>query len=162
MPPDTRLAQALHEGVAQRLTGVAAALRSVAELADEDRARCSKELDAAIAELRAIMEDRAAAAGGGGASELEQLIRDFVVEGIRNAEKHSHPRVIAFSGSVSPDRIQVEVLNDGVEPSGGGNGTHLGLWMLGETAARLGGSIDAHRLGGDGWRTALTIPRRGV
>jgi signal transduction histidine kinase len=157
LPPDASLAQALHEGVAQRLTGVAAALSSVADLTPADRHRCAKELDAAIAELRTVMQQ--GAANGADAPELEHLIRDFVVEGVRNAEKHASPRMIAVMGSISADRIQLEVLNDGVEQVQNGNGTHLGLRLIGAAAARRGGRLDTHRLGDHGWRTSLTVPR---
>lgn len=155
---DTRLAHALHDGVAQRLAGVAAALQSAGELSASDRARCAAELSAAIAELRELIEQ-----GAGGpedpAGDLERLIRDFVVEGIRNAEKHAHPRAIAFSGYMTGDRIHVEVLNDGVPPSTSAEGTHLGLRLIGDEAARQGGTVAAEPLGPDGWCTTLTIPR---
>ncbi|HEX8052979.1 MAG TPA: histidine kinase [Thermoleophilaceae bacterium] len=156
--PDTRLARALHDGVAQRLAGVAAALGSARDLSASDRARCAAELSAAITELRELIEQGAggpdAPAGG-----LERLISDFVVEGIRNAEKHAHPHLIAFSGYVAKDRIHVEVLNDGVLPATSAEGTHVGLRLIGDEAARQGGTVAAEPLGPDGWSTRLTIPR---
>lgn len=157
MPPDARIAHVLHEGVAQRMTGVAAALRSADRLAPADRDRCVEELDAAIAELRTIIEE-GAGADEHPAVELERLVHDFVVEGIRNAEKHGRPRVIAFTGHLLCNGLHLELLNDGVSPDGGA-GTGVGLRLIREEALRHGGSVVAEPVGPDGWRTALTLPR---
>lgn len=149
----------LHEGVAQRMTGVAAALRSADRLAPGDRDRCLDELDAAIAELRTIIEE-GAGVDAGPAVELERLIHDFVVEGIRNAEKHGRPRVIAFTGHLLCNGLHLELLNDGVSPDGGTHGTRVGLRLIREEALKHGGSVVAEPVGPDGWRTALTLPRK--
>jgi signal transduction histidine kinase len=155
---DAQLAQSLHEGVAQRLAGVAAALGAAREVTPEVRERCAEELSAAIGELRGVMEE-AAARGPGPESELESLIRAFVVEGIRNAQKHADPHVIAFSGQLADDRIHVEVVNDGVSGSLEAEGTHLGLELIGLEATRHGGSVTSEPVEPGRWRTALTLPR---
>jgi signal transduction histidine kinase len=156
--PDSRLAQALHEGVAQRLAGVAAALGAAQELTPEARDRCVEELRLAIRELRAVIEGAAGAAGS--QDEVEGLICDFVAEGIRNALKHAEPNVIAFSGYLADDRIRVEVVNDGVSDQPPGDGTHVGLELIGGEAIRRGGSVAAEPVEPDSWCTTLTLPRR--
>lgn len=158
MRADVQLAHALHEGVAQRLAGVTAALEASHEITPEIRERCVQELRAAIGELRAVIEEAAAQAPGAD-SELESLIRSFVVEGIRNAQKHADPDVIEVSGRLAEDRIHVEVVNDGVSAAYQGNGTQLGLELIGVDATRYGGSVTAEPVEPDGWRLALTLPR---
>ncbi len=160
MPPDERLRPALHDGVAQRMAGIAAALSANGPIAPATRRRCIRELNAAIGELRDILiEDEAGASAT--AANAELLVRDFVVEAIRNARKHAHPSVIAVSGYVSADRIHVEVLNDGVNSGQNGNGTHAGLQMLETQARRQGGRVNSHPIGPDGWVTELTLRQEG-
>jgi len=121
--------------------------RSVAATVREAYAYC----DDARAELRCEGDADLA-------PELTRLVRDFVVEAMRNAGNHACPTTIALSVQALKTSVRVDVHNDGVAARGASGGTHLGLRLLDADAAQFSGTIDARPVGPDEWRTTLTLP----
>jgi signal transduction histidine kinase len=182
------LAHTLHGGVVQRLSSVVGALGAHGPLAPGDRRRCVAELEAALADLRALIVEgfvdplrdvpstletavREACAGhpdlpiqihcdGDAAvpAEVARFVRDFVSESARNAAKHAHPDAVIVTVEASPRTARVQVRNDGVESPAGCSGTGLGLRLLAADAARLGARVDARPAGPESWGTELTLP----
>jgi signal transduction histidine kinase len=185
--PSMAMARRLHDDVVQRLCGVAAALSSTRPIAASDQERCKVELEAAIAELRAVIGEAVAPAEmtaqvalatavgeacvrsgearvelrSEGDAEVPRAVaafaHDFTAEAIRNAVNHADPTSISVSVVVRDDQASVEVRNDGVRTAGDTSGTQLGLALLAADAGRYGGRVDARREGPDGWRAALRV-----
>lgn len=96
--------------------------------------------------------------------ERTTLLIAAVREGLLNAEKHAEAGMVVVSLGEHDDGVGVAVADDGlvrepgVEPSGSG----LGVRLLAEKAARLGGRVSLvhDEDGGSTLRMVLPIPRR--
>jgi signal transduction histidine kinase len=92
--------------------------------------------------------------------EVAVLVRDFVAESVRNAAKHADPGLVTVTVETSDSTARVRVRNDGVVPGGNGGrgrGLSMGLRLLSDDAARLGGHVEARPCGPDGWGTELVL-----
>lgn len=90
--------------------------------------------------------------------DAEMLVRDFIVETIRNAAAHAQPSRISVTLHASDAEIALEVENDGVGARSPRLGTGLGIELLGIHAAHLGGTVVAGASDRETWRTALMLP----
>jgi signal transduction histidine kinase len=180
------LARELHERVIQRLFGVSLALSAEEGLDAAEQDRCRRELQAAIADLRAALErplaqeppetgttlaeelERRRAAGGVPIevtwpeglqvpAEFEASAQSFLAEALRNVVKHAHATRIAVELDGDHDTLSLEVRNDGVHRSSRGAG--MGLRLAAFEALRQGGTVEFGECGPDGWRARLVLPR---
>ena len=136
-------ARGIHEGVVQRLFGVSLVLSSEQPLTAEARARCAREVGAALGELRSALQrplGRSSAPTGttlraeldrlcaehadlGLSVEgpivdvpeaLEPLAQSVLTEAVRNARKHSDAKHIVVRTHIREGTLVVEIENDGV------------------------------------------------
>lgn len=138
------MAREVHDRVSQRLFGVSLALAGDGPLSAEDRARCSAEIEAAMAQLRDTVAGRAdqfqpppkeslaellrlwqathlevdlhfsEADADAIPDHLAGIVRGAVVEALRNATKHASAKRIEVTVRRDDDTLVVEVVNDGV------------------------------------------------
>ena len=92
-----------------------------------------------------------------GGSELLHLVR----EGLSNAVRHGHARLIAIELSASADRSRLVIADDGAgfdpaRPPGGG---HHGLANMRARAASIGGRIEIRSAPGAGTKVIVDLPR---
>jgi signal transduction histidine kinase len=180
------MARDIHDGVIQRLFGVSLALAGDGDLDEESRRRCSDELQGALQELREAVQrplrrlprptattlaaelDRLAGEhpglgleleGGDPAAvpdELQALAQSVLVEAIRNAQKHAHPRRVAVRVGHDDGAFVLVVTNDGVSGAGGTSG--MGLRLAALEALQHGGVVEFGRYGADAWQVRLVVP----
>lgn len=183
------VAREIHDRVMQRLCGVAGALASGAPLEEDDRKRCSSELETAINDLRAvILGEPAEPSSTPSCSVVDAvteacleaadlrieivaesdaqlrppsvaLVRDFAAEAIRNAFKHGSPARVTVCVRAVAGRVLVDVQNDGVKEGEQTAGTRLGLRLLAMDGARLGHGIESGSNGAGMWLTTLSLRR---
>ena len=82
-------------------------------------------------------------------------------EGLRNVAKHSHARTASVVATVDGTDVVVTVDDDGVggpfsEPAKG----HLGLRLLQDDVADIGGEVSLSALPGGGSRLRARFPQR--
>jgi len=182
------LARDVHDRVVQRLFGVSLAL-SAESLDGEARERCLAELQAALRELRAVMQrGQAPQRRGAGLSlfdvvarlrdrhggvalglregegiavpeELERVAISVLVEAVRNAVKHASPSRIDVRLSEPGGAFVLEVVNDGTSPTRSRGRTGMGLRLAAFEALEHGGIVEFGALGDHEWRVRLAVPR---
>src|SRR5579863_10116535 len=81
----------------------------------------------------------------------------IVQEGLTNVLRHSTAKHARVRIGHDEGALQVEVLDNGPASTGTGGGGH-GLLGMRERAAALGGSCEAGRVPGGGWRVRARIP----
>jgi signal transduction histidine kinase len=86
----------------------------------------------------------------------------IVQESVTNAVRHARDATrIDICVMTSPDVVQVTVVDDG-EPTGTPGIGGYGLIGMTERAKLLGGTLDAGRAPGGGWKISAELPRRVV
>lgn len=178
------LIQQIHERVIQRLFGLLLALGSEEGLSAEQRAMCHDEVREVLHELRtALGGSMAPPANHGSATvrqivdrvaayqegltvkweegvevpaDIEPLAQSVLLEALRNADKHAEPGTITICIERNDDTFVLEVVNDGVGPSGMGAG--LGLRMASLEALEHSGIVEFGPLPPDRWHVRLLVP----
>ena len=182
-------ARGIHEGVVQRLFGVSLVLSSEQPLSAEARARCAREVGAALGELRSALQrplgrsseptgttlraelDRLCAehADLGLIVEgpivdvpeaLEPLAQSVLTEAVRNARKHSDARRIVVRTHTREDTLVVEIENDGV-PLERTASTGVGLRLAALEALQSGGLVEFGERRPGTWVVRLVVPLPG-
>src|SRR4051794_13718020 len=181
------LAREIHDGVVQRLFGVALALEPLAG-GDPGVARCRDELQAALGELRAALERPLAPDLPGmpvplaralermatdeppvrlvrGSVDdvpgpLEPLVQATIAEAARNAAKHGRPSVIEVALDPQVETLVVEVVNDGADDGAARrtSSTAMGLRLLGLEALQVGGVVEYGPREPGRWVVRLVVP----
>jgi signal transduction histidine kinase len=183
------LARDLHEVVVQRLFGVSLALSGEGELSVADRERSLEEIQAALGELRKMIQRPLASTSRSTMTnlhdelqrlrrghpriditlidgrevavplELEPVAQSVLREAVRNATKHAHPSCIEVRLSDIDSAFALEIVNDGVPAAPRSRTAGMGLRLAAFEALEQGGVVDFGRLGEDRWRVRLTVPR---
>jgi signal transduction histidine kinase len=153
------LAREIHERVLQRLFGVSLVLSAGGTLAEAERARCARELDGAVADLRSALERPLARPPRRSASTLRQeldrlpehrprlpvtvtwqegavvpdggeaLAQSVLAEALRNVRKHAHPRRVDVEVAEAGTAWSLEVRNDGAPAAAAGGATRAGMGL---------------------------------
>lgn len=182
-------ARTIHEGVVQRLFGVSLVLSSEQPLTPEARARCAREVGAALGELRSALgrplgrsaaptdttlaaeldrlrsehPDLGLTVEGALAEvppELEALSQSVLAEAVRNARKHADARRLVVRTRTRDDTLVLEIENDGVPPARQAS-TGVGLRLAALEALQAGGLVEfGERLPGT-WQVRLVVPLAG-
>jgi signal transduction histidine kinase len=178
------LIQQIHERVIQRLFGLLLALGSEESLSAEQRAVCHDEVRKVLHELRTALGsslapptkhgnatvrqivDRVAVhqegltinwqAGVEVPSDIEPLAQSVLLEALRNADKHAKPGSVTINVDRGDGTFVLEVVNDGVGPTGMGTG--LGLRMASLEALEHSGIVEFGPLPPDRWHVRLLVP----
>jgi signal transduction histidine kinase len=179
-------ARGIHDGVVQRLFGVSLVLSSEQALTAEARARCAREVGAALGELRSALQrplGRSAEPTGttlraeldrlcdehrdlglvieGPIVEvpaaLEPLAQSVLTEAVRNARKHSDARRIVVRTHSRDGTLVVEVENDGVPLERVGS-TGVGLRLAALEALQAGGLVEFGERAPGTWVVRLVVP----
>jgi two-component system nitrate/nitrite sensor histidine kinase NarX len=175
------LEQSLAEGkpddvggaVAMIQRGVQEGYADVRELLQHFRTRFDQpDLDSAV---RAALERFTAQGGvpadfqthGAGAPfdpEVETQILYIVQEALSNVRKHAQARRVKVDLWRDRDGLRLAVNDDGIgfdQAAAGGpaGGEHIGLAIMGERAARIGGRLEIRSRPGEGTRVALSLQR---
>jgi signal transduction histidine kinase len=178
------LVRDIHDGVVQRLFGVSLALSQANALDEATRLRSSREVDAALAELRSALSrplgrrPRPVAASLRAAveqlrsahpalgldaegevaapAELEPLAQSVLVEAVRNADKHAQPSRVRVRTASSVDTFEMIVTNDGVVRSAHGAG--VGLRLAAFEALAAGGLLEFGPREEGSWQVRLVVP----
>ncbi len=179
-------ARGIHEGVVQRLFGVSLVLSSEQPLSAEARARCAREVGAALSELRSALQrplGRSSVPTGTTLKEeldrlcaehadlglmiegpivevpeaLEPLAQSVLTEAVRNARKHSDTRRIVVRTHIRDDTLVVEIENDGV-PLERTASTGVGLRLAALEALQSGGLVEFGERRPGTWVVRLVVP----
>lgn len=180
------LAREIHEGVIQRLFGVSMALDGQGDLPAAARARCTREVQTALADLRTALRrplgrtprrtkttffaevDRLASAypelgivldsdrDEQVPAELEPLAQSVLSEAILNARKHARPRCVSVSAARRDSAFVLEVVNDGVV--GGQPRAGIGLRLAALEALQSGGVLEFGERDPGSWQVRLVVP----
>ncbi|HEV2776609.1 MAG TPA: GAF domain-containing protein [Solirubrobacteraceae bacterium] len=182
-------ARGIHEGVVQRLFGVSLVLSSEQPLSAEARARCAREVGAALGELRSALQrplGRSSEATGTTLraeldrlcaehadlglivegpivdvpAALEPLAQSVLTEAVRNARKHSDARRIVVRTHTREDTLVVEIENDGV-PLERTASTGVGLRLAALEALQAGGLVEFGERRPGTWVVRLVVPLPG-
>ncbi len=181
------LARDIHERVVQRLFGVSLVLSAEHELDRKERTRVSREVSAALADLREAIGrplashprttettlraqlDRLAegepqpplavswAAHAEVPARIEALAQAALREALRNAAKHASPSTISVAVSIDDGAFVLEVDNDGVEDGARAPGG-VGLRLTAFEALQQGGVLEFGPPGPGRWRVRLVVP----
>jgi signal transduction histidine kinase len=90
---------------------------------------------------------------------VELSVYRIVQEALTNALKHSRPSDVTVTLSFrEPDRLEVEVVDDGRSADDGAEATGHGLVGMRERVTLLGGELEAGRRAGGGFRVAARLP----
>jgi signal transduction histidine kinase len=186
---------ALQAGVAEhvmydRPDQVGDALRAIKAVSGE----ASRELRAILGVLRRVDDRRSAAAsrGVGGLDALaatassagvptrvaisgrprpllaavDQAAYRIVQESLTNVLRHAGPASASVRVAYEPNRLVVEVVDDGharkAGDGGGSPGTGHGIAGMRERALSLGGQLEAGKLAGGGFRVRASLPFGGA
>ncbi len=182
-------ARGIHEGVVQRLFGVSLVLSSEQPLSPEARARCAREVGAALSDLRSALQrplGRSSAPTGttlhaeldrlcaehrdlGLSVEgpivdvpaaLEPLAQSVLTEAVRNARKHSDAKHIVVRTHTGEGTLVVEIENDGVPLERVGS-TGVGLRLAALEALQSGGLVEFGERAPGTWVVRLVVPLPG-
>jgi signal transduction histidine kinase len=180
------LAREVHDGAIQHLFGVSLALEGEGPLAAEARVRCAAEVQAALLELRRVVnatEPRApllttvaetVARWGAAHADLDlifdagsaddvpphlaHLVHTTLSEALRNVRKHCQPTAVVVRTQRIDGALVVEVENDGALVADGPASTGMGLRLLGIEALRAGGVLESGPRDGGRWIVRLVVP----
>ena len=179
-------ARGIHEGVVQRLFGVSLVLSCEQPLTAEARARCAREVGAALGELRSALQrplGRSSAPTGTTLraeldrlcaehrdlglivdgpvvdvpEALEPLAQSVLTEAVRNARKHSDAKHIVVRTHTREGTLVVEIENDGV-PLERTASTGVGLRLAALEALQSGGLVEFGERAPGTWVVRLVVP----
>lgn len=182
-------ARGIHESVVQRLFGVSLVLSSEQSLTAEARARCAREVGAALSDLRSALQSplgRASAPTGttlraeldrlraqhpdlglaveGGPVEvppaLEPLAQSVLAEAVRNARRHADARRLVVRTRTADGALVLEVENDGVSERRATT-TGVGLRLAALEALQHGGLVEFGERAPGTWVVRLVVPLAG-
>lgn len=98
-------------------------------------------------------------------ADVEIQVLRIIQEALANIRKHAQANAVRIIMRSRPNNeFMVLVEDDGIgiqEPADGGPGEHLGLKILHERAARIGGTLRIESESGEGTRVILTFKRPG-
>jgi signal transduction histidine kinase len=98
---------------------------------------------------------------------VDQAAYRIVQESLTNVLRHALPARASVRVIYEPDRLVVEVVNDGHAPlgsrvGGGAPGSGHGIAGMCERAVALGGQLEAGTLAGGGFRVCASLPFGGT
>ena len=93
---------------------------------------------------------------------VELSVYRIVQEALTNVLKHSHPTRVTVTLAFRDQRLEVEVVDDGVPMGDGPAATGHGIVGMRERVALLGGQLETGRRAGGGFRVAARLPVGGV
>ncbi|MDP2712027.1 MAG: GAF domain-containing protein [Solirubrobacteraceae bacterium] len=182
-------ARGIHEGVVQRLFGVSLVLSAEQPLSAEARARCAREVGAALSELRSALQrplgrspvptgttlraelgrlcaehvDLGLAVDGPVVdipAALEPLVQSVLTEAVRNARKHADARRLVVRTRSHDGTLVLEIENDGV-PLERSASTGVGLRLAALEALQAGGLVEFGERARGTWVVRLVVPLAG-
>lgn len=178
------LIREIHDQVVQRLFGLSLALGSDQPLSPEERRRCGEEISAVLGQLRSSLGRPVSDRDGVHSrpfreladwfaqsptvslewepglvtpEHLDVLSRSALIEGMRNADRHSDDGRVEIRVASEPETFILEVVNDRVAPDrrrGGG----LGLRLLTIEALEQDALVEFGPMEGDRWRFRMLAP----
>ncbi len=178
------LIREIHDQVVQRLFGLSLALGADHPLTPQERRRCSEEISAVLGQLRSSLGRpvapretvhsrpfRELAEWFAQAptvaldwqenldtpDHLEPLSRSALIEGMRNADRHSDEGNVMIRVASEPETFILEVINDRVAPDRR-RGSGLGLRLLTIEALEQDALVEFGPLEGDRWRFRMLAP----
>ena len=179
------LAREIHDGVIQRLFGVAMAFSADQDLSAEARVRIGEELNGALQDLRRALGrplgrtsrptqttllaevDRLAdqhpelglalVAREEVPAELEPLAQSVLIEAVRNASKHADPTQVDVSLRRIDGAFVMEICNDGVHGRPR-PASGMGLRLAALEAIQAGGIVEFGEREPGIWRVRLAVP----
>jgi signal transduction histidine kinase len=181
------LAREIHDDVVQRLFGVSLALSQTELLDSEAQQRCAQEVQAALADLRAVLqrplghfspptavtfadelerlrglhpELELRLEHGDPAtvpSALEALAQSVLVESVRNASKHATASSVTVSLRGDASTFVLEIRNDGAQILPGTRGG-MGLRLATLEALQHGGVLEYGEAEPGIWQVRLVVP----
>ncbi len=89
---------------------------------------------------------------------VELSVYRIVEEALTNALKHSHPTLVTVALAHRDRQLELEIVNDGLDRTGGTSAVGHGLIGMRERVALLGGRLEAGRAADDGFRIAVRLP----
>ena len=93
---------------------------------------------------------------------VELSVYRIVQEALTNVLKHSHPTRVTVTLAFRDQRLEVEVVDDGVSIGDGPAATGHGIVGMRERVALLGGQLETGRRAGGGFRVAARLPVGGA
>jgi signal transduction histidine kinase len=180
------MARELHDRVVQRLFGISLALSGSQPLPFEARARCAKELQLALTDLRTVVQRPLGRAPRPTQArltdelarlarehpdlrleltrgdprllpaDLEPLAQSVLVEAIRNAHKHAAPTRVTVALERLEQAWQLTITNDGVD--GRARQTGMGLRLAAFEALQAGGVLEFGERDDGLWQVRLLVP----
>ena len=93
---------------------------------------------------------------------VELSVYRIVQEALTNVLKHSHPTRVTVTLAFRDQRLEVEVVDDGVPTGDGPAATGHGIVGMRERVALLGGQLETGRRAGGGFRVAARLPVGGA
>jgi len=92
--------------------------------------------------------------------EVEDAAYRVVQEGLTNAIKHAPGAAVRVRLTAPADELEIEVRDEGAATGSAltATGSALGLAGMRERVESLGGSLDAGRVAGGGWRLTARLP----
>ena len=183
------LARDIHDSAVQRVFGVAMAL-STGPVAEETRIRCEGELQAAIDDLRSVLQrplGRVARANQTTlAAELERLgievpdltltvegsvppipvalealMQSVLAEAVRNVRKHATASAVLVRVHRVDGLLVLEVENDGVGERARVGPPGMGLRLAALEALQVGGVVEFGERAPGTWQVRLAVPEAG-
>lgn len=183
------LAREVHDGVVQRLFGVSMALDGDGDLPAAERARAASEVQAALGDLRTVMQRplarRSRPTPVPFASELRRQVRlnddlpievqfaaqvpkaadavakSVLVEALRNIRKHARPTRVQVRVHRDQGAFILEILNDGLRKRGRARSTGVGLRLTAFEALQEGGFVEFGEREPGTWKVRLVVPADG-
>ena len=93
---------------------------------------------------------------------VELSVYRIVQEALTNVLKHSHPTRVTVTLAFRDQRLEVEVVDDGLPVGDGAAATGHGIVGMRERVALLGGQLETGRRAGGGFRVAARLPVGGA
>jgi len=94
--------------------------------------------------------------------EVDRAAYRIVQEALTNVARHAGPATARVRIRYGPDRLGIEVVDDGAGPQGPPSGSGLGLIGMRERATALGGRLVAHGTPGRGFAVRADLPLQPV
>lgn len=182
------MARDIHDGAIQRLFGVSPVLAGEGDLDAQTRARCSEELQAALQDLRDVVQrplrratrptqttfaaelerlanehpDLGIELDSGDRAQVpapfEALAQSMLVEAVRNARKHATPARVGVRVGREEGTWVLSIVSNDVTDRAAGSRSGMGLKLAALEALQYGGVVEFGRHGNDGWQVRLVVP----
>lgn len=180
------LAREVHDGVVQRLFGVSMVLDGEGDLLAAERARAAAEVQAALGDLRTVIQRplarRSRPTPVPFASELRRQVllnddlpietvfearvprhldavaQSVLVEALRNIRKHARPTRVQIRLGRDEGAFSLEIVNDGLRRRGSRQSTGVGLRLTAFEALQEGGFVEFGEREPGTWQVRLVVP----